>query len=170
MDPDFSPLTSREIAETFLQKGEQRSRLFAYARSRFGIELSDAEDLLQETAIVLMRQRTLVRSPSGFVFHVFHTRCCRFLQTLRAEQRTIAWSDRCEVSACGEAQAESVNKRIALREVFETVSSSCRRILLAYYVEGKSLRETAQAIALPYSGVWNTINRCLRRLRACLAK
>jgi RNA polymerase sigma factor (sigma-70 family) len=167
VEHDSSPLTSREIAETFLQEGEQRSRLFAYARSHFGIDSSAAEDLLQETAIELMRQRSLVRSPSGFVFHVFHTRCCRYLQTLRAEQRTIAWSDRSEVSA-GEPQAESIARRIALREIFETVSSSCRRILLAYYVEGKSLRETAQAIALPYSGVWNTINRCLRRLRSCL--
>jgi len=168
MESDFSALTPREIAETFLQDGEQRSRLLAYAQSRFGIDACDGEDLLQETALELLRHRTIVRSPKGFVFRVFHTRCCHFLQTRRAEFRIFARSDRSGISVCEEAQAESDNNRMALREVFRAISSSCRRILLAYYVEGRSLRETARAIALPYPGVWNTISRCLRRLRACL--
>ncbi len=166
MEPDFSAPTSREIAET-LQDREQRSRLLAYALSRFGIESWDAEDLLQETALELVRQRTVVRSPRGFVFRIFHMRCCRFLKRRRAEFRIFSGKGSSAAFA-REEQAESASQRIALREVFRTISSSCRKILLAYYVEGRSLRETARTIPLPYSGVWSTISRCLRRLRSCL--
>jgi DNA-directed RNA polymerase specialized sigma24 family protein len=72
-------------------------------------------------------------------------------------------------AACDGTALETTHRRIQLRELLETISSSCRKILLAYYVEGRSLQETAQAIPLPYSGVWSRINGCLRRLRACLA-
>jgi len=130
MESEVSRLTSHAVAQAVVLDGEQRSKLVAYARARFGIAPEDAEDLLQETALELLRQHTIVHNPRGFTFRVFHRRCCR--------------------------------------HILETVSSSCRRILLAYYMEGRSLKETAEAIPTPYPGVWNTINRCLRRLRACL--
>lgn len=167
MEPGFSAPTTREIAET-LQDGQERSRLCAYALSRFGIESWDAEDLLQETALELVRQRTTVRSPRGFVFRVFHTKCCRFLEKRRAEFRIFTGTGPSADSGREESQDESASQRVALREVFRTISSSCRKILLAYYVEGRSLRETARTVPLPYSGVWSTISRCLRRLRSCL--
>jgi RNA polymerase sigma factor (sigma-70 family) len=169
MESEVPSLTSREIAETVLQDGEQRSRLVAYARSRFGIELDDAQDLLQETALELLRHRTMVRSPHGFTFKVFHTRCCRFLEARQANRRVFSGAQELAETACDTSALETADRKLELREVLETISSSCRRILLAYYVEGRSLRETAQAIPLPYPGVWNTISRCLRRLRACLA-
>jgi RNA polymerase sigma factor (sigma-70 family) len=169
VESEVSSPTSREIAEAILLDGEQRSRLVAYAHSRFGIESEDAQDLLQETALELLRNRTIVRSPHGFTFKVFHTRCCRFLQARQANRRVFSGAYEPAETACDTSALETADKRLALREVLATISSSCRKILLAHYVEGRSLRETAQAIPLPYSGVWNTISRCLRRLRACLA-
>jgi RNA polymerase sigma factor (sigma-70 family) len=168
MESEVSSPTSREIAEAVLQDGEQRSRLVAYARSRFGIDSDDAQDLLQETALELLRHRTIVRSPHGFTFKVFHTRCCRFLQARQANRRVFSSTQEPVETACDTSTLETADRKLELREVLETISSSCRKILLAYYVEGRSLRETAQAMPLAHSGVWNTINRCLRRLRACL--
>jgi DNA-directed RNA polymerase specialized sigma24 family protein len=72
-------------------------------------------------------------------------------------------------TACDVTSLETAHRRIELKELLKTISSSCRKSLLTYYVEGRSLQETAQAIPLPYSGVWSRINGCLRRLRACLA-
>jgi len=163
----FAP-GSREIAQAVLLDGEQRSRLVAYARSRFGIESDDAQDLLQETALELLRQRTAVRSPHGFTFKVFHLQCCRFLQARQTHRKVFAAAKEPPETACDATALETAHRRIELRELLKTISSSCRRILLTYYVEGRSLQETAQAIPLPFSGVWNTINGCLRRLRACL--
>ncbi|HEX5133769.1 MAG TPA: sigma-70 family RNA polymerase sigma factor, partial [Thermoanaerobaculia bacterium] len=149
---------------------EQRSRLVAYARARFGFDTETAEDLLQETAIELLRLRTLVRSPRGFVFTVFHARCCRYLRQTQAERRVFPGRERAIREETGErADPGDVNSRLLLKRGFEEISVSCRKLLLAYYVEGQSLRESAETMALAYSGVWKTINRCLKKLRACLA-
>lgn len=158
---------SREIAQAVLLDGEQRSRLVAYARSRFGIESDDAQDLLQETALELLRQRSLVRNPPGYTFKVFHIRCCRFLQTRQEHRRVFVRAEEPSETKCDATAIETAHRKLELREVLAAISSSCRKVILAYYVEGRSLREAARAVPLPYSGVWNTINRCLRRLRTC---
>jgi RNA polymerase sigma factor (sigma-70 family) len=169
MESEASPPGSHEIAQAVLLDGKRRSRLVAYALSRFGIESDDAQDLLQDTALELLRLRTAVRSPHGFTFRVFHLLCCRFIQARRMHSKVFAAAKEPPETACDTAPLETAHRRIELKELLKTISSSCRKILLTYYVEGRSLQETAQAIPLPYSGVWSRINGCLRRLRACLA-
>ena len=165
----MSQLTSHEVARAVALDGEQRSKLVAYARARFGLAPEDAEDLLQETALELLRQNTIVRSPLGFTFRVFHRRCCRFIRMRQADRQVFVPVENPVETACAAAAPETADRQLTLRRVLETISSPCRRILLAYYMEGRSLKETAEAMLTPYPGVWNTINRCLRRLRACLA-
>ena len=169
MESEISRLTSHEVAQAVVLDGEQRSKLVAYARARFGIAPEDAEDLLQETALELLRQHTIVHNPRGFTFRVFHRRCCRHIFLRQADRNVFAPAEETVEAACDVAALETADRQLTLQRVLETVSSSCRRILLAYYMEGRSLKETAEAIPTPYPGVWNTINRCLRRLRACLA-
>ena len=167
MESEVSSPTSREIAQAVVLDGEQRSRLMAYARARFGIDSDDAQDLLQETALELLRQRTAVRSPHGFTFRVFQRRCLRFIQMSRTHRQVFTGDE--TPDAAGDPETlETAERRLTVKRALETTSSPCRKILLAYYIEGRSLKETAQAIPLPYDGVWNTISRCLRRLRACL--
>jgi RNA polymerase sigma factor (sigma-70 family) len=169
MESEISQLTSHEVAQAVVLDGEQRSKLVAYARARFGLAPEDAEDLLQETALELLRQQTIVRSPLGFTFRVFHRRCCRFIRMRQADRQVFVPVENPVETACDAAAPETADRQLTLRRVLETISSPCRRILLAYYLEGRSLKETAEAMPTPYPGVWNTINRCLRRLRACLA-
>jgi RNA polymerase sigma factor (sigma-70 family) len=169
MESEISQLTSHEVAQAVVLDGEQRSKLVAYARTRFGLAPEDAEDLLQETALELLRQQTIVRSPLGFTFRVFHRRCCRFIRMRQADRQVFVPVENPVETACDAAAPETADRQLTLRRVLETISSPCRRILLAYYIEGRSLKETAEAMPTPYPGVWNTINRCLRRLRACLA-
>jgi DNA-directed RNA polymerase specialized sigma24 family protein len=49
----------------------------------------------------------------------------------------------------------------------DEISASCRRLLAAYYIEGRSLREAARVVSLQYSSVAKTISRCLKKLRKC---
>src|SRR5439155_19439998 len=79
MESEISRQTSHEVALAVVLDREQRSKLVAYARARFGIGREDAEDLLQETALELLRQHTIVHNPRGFTFRVFHRRCCRHI-------------------------------------------------------------------------------------------
>ena len=103
------------------------------------------------------------------MFTVFHTRCCRYLRQAQAERRMFSGGGRTvagEVS--GAIECEEIDSRLLLQRALGEISDSCRKLLNAYYVEGRSLRESAETMALAYSGVWKTINRCLKKLRACL--
>jgi RNA polymerase sigma factor (sigma-70 family) len=166
MEADAPPPT-RQIAEAILLDRSRRNRLFAYARSRFGIGTDDSEDLLQETAFELLRHRGYVRSPDGFIFAVFRGRCVRFARAARIRREVFGYGPS-DAEPSDSLLPESIDRQVALREALCEVSSSCRRLLSAYYIEGQSLREAARVVSLQYSSVAKTISRCLKKLRKCL--
>ena len=146
----------------------QRARLLSYARSRFGISAADAEDILQDTLLELLRRQAVVHSPEGFVFSVFRSRCGRHLAATQGRREVFREEDAPDENVPHAENNETIDRQVALRQAMGGISSVCRRILCAFYIEGRSLRETAQTLAVAPSGVTKTINRCLRRLRACL--
>lgn len=154
------------MAEALATDGEQRARLVTYARVRFGIGGEGAEDLLQETLLELLRVEGLIYRPRGFAFQVFHRRCC--LQTSRRGHSGNTGSAASEPATSSPGDAEVVESLVLLRQGFGRISASCRRILFAYYIEGRSLKETAEELALASTSVWTLVNRCIRRLRECL--
>jgi len=165
-----TPSPARWVVEAVLLDPNERSKLIRYARVRFGIDSDAAEDLLQETALDLLRQQSLVRSPKGFVFTVFRVRCSRLLRKNVADRRVFAPAEPETPRGVSESSdPQAIDSRLALREALEEVSAGCRKLLRAYYFEGRSLREAADVTARAYSGVWKTIDRCLKKLRQCLA-
>lgn len=140
----------------------------AYAHSRFGICSSDAEDLLQETALELLRQRSYVRSPAAFVFTVFRARCGRFIGGEMAKREVFSAEPLVVEKAAEPLGADFFDRRVALRQALDFISSSCRRLLCAYYVEGQSLRDAARRFSLAHASMPKTLSRCLRKLRQCL--
>ncbi len=155
--------TGAEVAEVLASDDRLRRRLVAYARARFGIGEEAFEDLFQETFVELMKSSQLIEHADGFVFRLFHVRCCTLIgQSVRRRELAAvvpAWTEREEASP---------DVRVLLRQGFSQVSASCRRLLRAYYLEGRSLKETALELAVSSKGVWKLINRCVRRLKACL--
>src|SRR5512143_701934 len=145
-----APPPARQIAEAILLDSARRSKLLAFARSRFGIRSDEAEDLLQETAFELLRHRGYVRSPDGFVFAVFRARCARFVRGAQTHRQVFA-AGSTDTEASDSSLSEGVDRQLALREAFGEISASCRRLLAAYYLEGHSLREAARLVALQYS-------------------
>jgi RNA polymerase sigma factor (sigma-70 family) len=165
-----SPPTTWQVAENFLLNPKEQGKLVSYARERFGIGADDAQDLVQETALELLRQQTRVESPQGFIFAVFRSRCCRFLEACRRGREVFApQPDREEFAEDSSGPDPGTERNLALREALRVVSSSCRRLLAAYYVEGKTLVETARRLEMATTGVSKTFNRCLQRLRRCLS-
>ena len=129
-----TPPTAPQLVEAVLLDASQRRRLLAYARSRFGIAAADAEDLLQDTLLELLRQKAYVRSPEGFVFTVFRLCCCRYLAA-RRERREVfvpeSWPLEAMPSPSG---AERMDRRLTLRQALGGISSACRRLLCAFYI------------------------------------
>jgi RNA polymerase sigma factor (sigma-70 family) len=163
-----SPPTAGEIAEAVLLDPERRRKLFRYACVQFRINEQDAEDLLQETALELLRYRSYVRSPEGFVFTVFRARCVRFTGARRMTYTQSPNSPDAVAEVC-ETKSDGFEVQVALREALAEISSKCRRLIHAYYLEGQSLKEAARTVELADSSVARTISRCLRKLRECMA-
>jgi RNA polymerase sigma factor (sigma-70 family) len=159
--------TTWQVAEAVLVDSGQRGKLIGYARERFGIAPEDADDLLQETALELIRQQAHVHNPDGFVFAVFRNRCRRFLE--KRSRRREVFAEAAEPDAPSPESSCGLDQRLALREALAEVSSACRQILAAHYVEGQTLTDTAQRLALRSSGIFKTLSRCLKRLRKCLS-
>jgi RNA polymerase sigma factor (sigma-70 family) len=155
--------TGAEVAEDLATDLVQQRRLAAYARSRFGIDAAESEDLVQETIVELLRCNSAILHANGFVFRVFHLRCCA-----RTEQDVRFRSVRSRTRSADRLEP-AVEDHVLLREGFSRISPSCQRLLRAYYLEGKSLKETALESSLASSGVWKLINRCLQRLKLCLS-
>lgn len=163
-----SHLTPREVAEAILVQPAERGKLVSYARSRFGICGNDAEDLLQETALELLRQRSYVRSPEAFVFTVFRARCSRFIGAQKA-RRAVIRVDEPGGDAPDPLGSDHFDRKVALHQALAQISSACRRFLSAYYVEGENLTEVARRLSLAYSSASTTLSRCLKKLRECLS-
>ena len=161
-----APLTSWQVAETVLFDPQERGNLLAFARSRYGIQPEDAEDLVQETAVELLRNQSTVQRPRGLVYAIFRVRCARFLSLGRPS--AFAGCTPGLEALPDPRPSEAIDRQLALRQALGVISSVCRRILAAYYIEGRSLDEAARSVDHAASGVSRTLNRCLKRLRACL--
>jgi len=162
-----APPTACQLAEALLLDTERRRKLLRYACVQFGVNEEDAEDLLQETALELLRYQSYVHSPEGFVFTVFRTRCARFSGSRRAKGMVFSKAPGAEADA-PQPKSDGLDDQLALREALAGVSSACQRLIRAYYLEGQSLREAAATMSLAYSSIGRTISRCLRKLRECM--
>lgn len=162
-----APRTTWQVAEEILLDERTRCRLMAYARSRFGIHEEDAKDLLQETALELLRHESYVRRPDGYVFTVFKSRCARFVSA-RVIDRRILSSGELQAGVRADSLPDAMDRLLAAREALAELSDRCRRLLLAHYLEGQSLRETARTFSVRVGSVEKLVGRCLKRLRECV--
>ncbi len=163
------PRTRLELAESIAARGDLRRRMEAYARHRFRLSAPEVEDLMQDVLLELMRHDEPVREAEGLAFRILHLRCLQLLRrrAVRAELplESIV-SPEGDVEAPSAAGAEVL---VWLRQALSQVSPACRRLIRAHYVEGRTLKETAEALSYASSNVvWTLLDRCIRRLRAAV--
>jgi RNA polymerase sigma factor (sigma-70 family) len=163
-----APTTAREVVETLLLSSEERCLLLRIAQGRYRISKDSAEDLLQDIAVDFLGQRQSVRQPRAYLHSVFRLRCSRLTRAPRSDRETVPLAEELADTGPGASVVE-LDRRLYLRQGIQLLSPTCRKLLKARYIEGHSLRESADRIALAYSGITKTISRCLKRLRACLA-
>jgi RNA polymerase sigma factor (sigma-70 family) len=162
-----APLTPRQVVEKLLLDSNERCILLRLAQTRYGIPGDEAEDVLQDTTVQLLRQQRSIRKPRAYLCAVFRMRCRIYLSSRPVNLGVLPNSgDSLDTLAGG--LEDDQNQRIALHQALAHISSACRRLLAARYMEGQSLREAAQRMTLAYSGINKTLARCLKRLRACL--
>lgn len=148
----------RELAERLAVDISLRAQLAAYAWCRFGIPAEDVADILQDTCLSLLYSRGRIDSPAGFVFTVFHRRCCAALDSCVRARGAAA-------SAGAVFGNQSLEDLIWLRNALSRLSPRRRALIRMYFFEGHSLRETASRCGVAETSVWTLLSRSIERLR-----
>ncbi len=154
-----------DVAAIVASDEELRERLLAYAVRSFQLDHATAEDLLQDALLDILRSEQEIRSPEGFAAVVFRARCRHHVERL-VERRACARGAPLPRSSGDDR--ESIVAAITLREGFRLLSPTCKTLLRARYLEGRSLRQMAAELVFAYSGISTLISRCVRRLRLCV--
>ena len=130
-----------DVAEEVLRDTRELARLMRMASLQFGIGADDAQDLLQETALDVVRERAGIRHPRAYVTRVFYMQCCQYLRRAVRSRSRLAEGECPDVAAPEGLAAEDL---IALRQALGRISPGCRGLLMAHYMEGKGFGEAAR--------------------------
>jgi RNA polymerase sigma factor (sigma-70 family) len=155
-----------EVAEQLLLDPQEMGRLMRLADLQFGIAREDAQDLLQETALDVVREKKSIKNPRGYVTRVFYMQCCQFVR--RAVRRKAREERRFKAFDVAAPAALPKDDLLALEEALGRISPGCRGLLMAHYVEGKSFGEAAIEFGFSEKQAWKRFNACLRKLRMTL--
>lgn len=162
------PRTRLELAESIGAGGDLRRRMEARLRQRFRLSAPEIEDIMQDVLLELMRHDEPVRDAEALAFRILHLRGLQLLRYRSVRRETPIEADLggSDGVTAPDAPADLV---VLLRQSLAQVSPACRRLLRAHYVEGRTLKETAEHLSYASAnGVWTLLDRCVRRLRAIL--
>lgn len=136
-----------------------RPRLLSIGRRRFGLPIQDLEDTFQTVVTEILTRQPTHPVPRAYVTKAFYFACCDKLQQKRANAPLL------------DPGADRVHELDAACDVatgLSRIGPRCREIICRWALEGRTMNETADATGLSRATVWKRVNRCLRRLRACL--
>lgn len=160
------PRTRLELAETIAAKGDLRRRLEAHLRYRFRLSAPEVEDVMQDVVLELMRYDEPLREAEGLSFRILHLRTLQFLRN-KGVRREEPIEDDTRTADDWSAPDLQTDVLILLRQTLAQASPACRRLIRAHYLEGKTLKETAETLSYASSNVvWTLLDRCIRRLRS----
>ena len=155
----------QEFAENYMEK------LFYFCLKKTGNQV-EAEDLTQEIALQIissLNKGTIPTSFSAWVWQIARNRYAGWAKEKHRRQEAVSSSD------IGDYEIEDTSENILdemihreemslLRRELAFIKSDYRNIVVAYYIENKSIRQIALALTLPE----NTVKSRLFRAREIL--
>ena len=162
------PRTRLALAENIAGQGDLRRRMEAHVRHRFRLSAPEVEDLMQDVVLELMRHEEPVRDSEGLAFRILHLRSLQLLRN-RGVRREDPIEDDTKSADDLPGPSPHTDLLVLLRQTLAQASPACRRLIRAHYLEGRTLKETAETLSYASSSVvWTLLDRCIRRLRAVL--
>lgn len=137
--------------------------------ARHSIPPQDAEDLIQDTLLILIQKYGEIENPEAWFRGTLRNRCLRYWRTRRA--RLYDCVDRTLLEAlAGESDPRqiSVELRADLSRLFNQISNTCQAAIQSVYFEGLTYHETAERMGYRASGIYKVIHRCLASLLCVL--
>lgn len=163
-----TPRTRLELAESIAAGGDLRSRMEAHVSQRFRLSASEVEDIMQDVLLELMRYDEPVRDSDALAFRILHLRSLQVLR-YKAVRRETRVEDEASFDDRAGTGPVPVELLVLVKQTLRQATPACRRLLRAHYLEGRTLKETAQILSYSSpNNVWTLLDRCVRRLRAAL--
>jgi RNA polymerase sigma factor (sigma-70 family) len=118
--------------------------------ARFRIPVEDAEDLVQDALLLLVRKGATLRSPEAYLCTTLHYRCLMYWRRRRRERQETVTLDVLETLAePQEPTQESAVLRRDLQKLLAALPGKARRLIRLRYGLGYTAREVAQRLNAP---------------------
>ena len=155
-----------QVIETLL--GELRPRL-QQILWHYEIPAQDAEDLVQEILISLVRRFDSVRDPEAWLVTALKYQCFLYWRKRRSRLYDLGDDTLLEVLAPPRAcPAEQVDRSCDLGRLLPSIPARCRRNLELQYGLGLTPKELATELGYQRSSISNIVRRCVAALTAKL--
>lgn len=133
--------------------------------ARYRIPPQDAEDLLQETFLIMVSKWGSIRNPDAWLLATLSNRCIIYWRKHRSRLWDLVDTAILELLAEAEAPAqESSNLRFDLDSLLSALPDRCRSILRLRYGLGCSTAEAAERTGYCKSSIRKVTRRCLAAL------
>lgn len=162
MDATVPPPAEEFSYEEILQRVEPKLKRVLY---RYKIPAQDAEDLLQETFLIMVSKAGSIRNAEAWILATLSNRCVIYWRKHRSRLWDLVDTTILELLAPGETPAqEKADLRFDLDVLLARLPDRCRSVLRLRYGLGCSTAEAAERTGYCKSSIRKVTRRCLSAL------
>jgi RNA polymerase sigma factor (sigma-70 family) len=162
MSTSVPPDLAEPSLEEILARAEPRLKRVL---SRYRIPAQDADDLLQETFLIMVSKAGSIRNPDAWLVATLANRCIIYWRKHRSKLWDLVDTAILELLADVEAPPqESSELRHDLDALLSNLPDRCRSLLRLRYGYGCSTAETAERMGYCKSSIRKVTRRCLAAL------
>lgn len=162
MNSSVPPDLAEPPLEEILARAEPRLKRVL---SRYRIPAQDADDLLQETFLIMISKAGSIRNYDAWLVATLANRCIIYWRKHRARLWDLVDSAILELLADVEAPAQTgADLRHDLDTLISNLPDRCRSLLRLRYGFGCSVAETAEQMGYCKSSIRKVTRRCLAAL------
>jgi len=156
--PCLEPLSLEEV----LKRVEPRLKRILF---RYKIPAQDAEDLLQETFLIMVSKSGSIRNPEAWLLATLSNRCVIYWRRHRSRLWDLVDTTILELLAESEAPTQELSDlRSDLDALLAQLPDRCRSVLRLRYGLGCSTAEAAERMGYCTSSIRKVTRRCLAAL------
>jgi len=156
------PQTEELSLEEILHRVEPKLKRILF---RYKIPAQDADDLLQETFLIMVSKAGSIRNPEAWILATLSNRCVIYWRKHRSRLWDLVDTTILELLADAEAPAqERAEIRCDLDNLLSQLPDRCRSVLRLRYGLGCSTAEAAERTGYCKSSIRKVTRRCLSAL------
>jgi RNA polymerase sigma factor (sigma-70 family) len=162
----MNPAAPLDLAEPSLEEILERTEpKLRRVLGRYRIPAQDAEDLLQETFLIMVSKAGSIRNPDAWLVATLSNRCIIYWRKHRARLWDLVDTTILELLADAEAPSQELaDLRYDLESLLSELPDRCRSLLRLRYGFGCSTAETAERMGYCKSSIRKVTRRCLSAL------